>query len=130
MYVIILLFLSFLFNGSGKVMYFFVFSRRHSNFPSNSSANSLIIKWKSYLELLWNTKGIPFGALYLRLETLWAAPLTCQCNDSDLWLYGFVYLHYQYYKFFLAYMTKLLLVIRFIFLFVDGIISFFHCWLF
>ena len=45
LYVITLL-LSFSFLiGTEKVMYFSVFSPKHSNWPLNSSANSLIIKW-------------------------------------------------------------------------------------
>ena len=36
--------LHFLLIGTGKVMYFSVFSPKHSNCPSHSSANSLITK--------------------------------------------------------------------------------------
>ena len=58
-----------------KVMYFSVFSPKQLKGPSKSWANYLIIKWKSYLETLWNTTGILLGTLYCILQALWAAPL-------------------------------------------------------
>ena len=72
------------------VIYFSVFSNNHSN----SFVHSLIIKWLSYVETLWITTGIFFSIcmivicrnivkyygnflwyLYLKLQSLWAAPL-------------------------------------------------------
>ena len=44
LYVIVLLFSIFLFIGTENVIYFSVFSPRHSNCPLNSSASSLVIK--------------------------------------------------------------------------------------
>ena len=60
-----------------KVKYFSAFSPKHWNCPLNwnSSASSLIIKWWSYVEPLWNSTGISFGVLYLKLQILWAGPL-------------------------------------------------------
>ena len=54
--------------GTKKLIYFSVFSLKHSNCPSNFSANSLIIKWLSHVEPLWNTTGISFGVLCLRFQ--------------------------------------------------------------
>ena len=45
LYVIVLLLSSSFLIGTEKVIYFSVFSPKHSNSPSNSSANFLIIKW-------------------------------------------------------------------------------------
>ena len=72
LYVIALLFpFSFLI-GTENVIYFFMFSPNHSNCSSNSPANSLIVKWYSWLEPLWNTIGISFCVLYLRFtDTMW-----------------------------------------------------------
>ena len=39
------IFVTCLFIGTEKVFHHFVFSPRHSNCPSNSLANSFIIKW-------------------------------------------------------------------------------------
>ena len=61
--------------GTEKVMYFSVFSPKHSDWPSDSSGNCLIMKWWSYVEPLWNTTGISYGTLHLKLQILWAAPL-------------------------------------------------------
>ena len=75
LYVIVLPLSSSFLIGTEKVIYFSVFSPKHSNWPSNSFANCLIIKWLSYVEPLWNTTGISFGVLYLKLKILRAAPL-------------------------------------------------------
>ena len=75
MYVIVLLLSNSFLIGTEKVIYFSVFSPKHSNWPSNSFASCLIMKWLSYREPLWNTAGIYFGVLYLKLQILWAAPL-------------------------------------------------------
>ena len=45
LYVIVLLLSSSFLIGTEKVIYFSVFSPKHSNWPSNSFANFLIIKW-------------------------------------------------------------------------------------
>ena len=45
LYVIVLLLSSSFLIGTEKVIYFSVFSPKHSNWPSNSFANCLIIKW-------------------------------------------------------------------------------------
>ena len=57
-----------------KVIYFSVFSLKHSSWPWNPFASCLIM-WKSYVEPLWNTTGISFGVLYLKLQISWPAPL-------------------------------------------------------
>ena len=62
-YVIVLLLSGSFLIGNEKIMYFSVFSPKHSNWPSNSFANCLIMKWLSYVEPLWNTTGISFGIL-------------------------------------------------------------------
>ena len=74
LYEIILLLSSSFLIGTEKVIYFFVFSPKNSNWPSNSFAN-LIIKWLSYVEPLWHTTGIYFDVLCLKLQMLWAAPM-------------------------------------------------------
>ena len=58
-----------------KVIYLPVFSPKYLSSPLNSFASCLIVKWQSYIEPLWNTIGISFGVLYLKLQMLWAAPL-------------------------------------------------------
>ena len=45
LYVIVLLLSSSFLIGTEKVIYFSVFSPKHSNWPSNSFANCLIMKW-------------------------------------------------------------------------------------
>ena len=50
-------------NGTEKVIYFSVLSPIPSNWPLNSSANSLIMKWWSYVEPLLITTGISLGTL-------------------------------------------------------------------
>ena len=45
LYVIVLLLSSSFLIGTEKVIYFSVFSPKHSNWPSNSSANCSIKKW-------------------------------------------------------------------------------------
>ena len=75
MYVVVLLLSSSFLIGTEKVIYFSVFSPKHSNWPSNSFANCLIKKWLSYVEPIGNTTGIYLGVLYLKLQILLAAPL-------------------------------------------------------
>ena len=67
MYVIVLPLSSFLRIGSEKVIYFYVFFPKHSSWPF---ASLLIMKWLSYVEPLWNTIRISFGALYFKLQIL------------------------------------------------------------
>ena len=45
LYVIVLLLSCSFLTGTEKLIYFSVFSPKHSNSPLNSSANSLIMKW-------------------------------------------------------------------------------------
>ena len=47
--------------GTEKVVYFSVFYRRHSNWPSNSPTSSLIS---------WSESRISFSAVYLKLHIL------------------------------------------------------------
>ena len=61
--------------GTEKVIYFSVFSPKYLNWPSNSFASCLIMKWKSYVEPTWNTTGVFFCVLYLKLQILSTAPL-------------------------------------------------------
>ena len=75
LYVIVLPLSSFLLIGTEKVIYFSVFSPKDWSWPSNSFASLLVMKWQSYVEPLWNTFGVSFGVLYLKLQILWAAPL-------------------------------------------------------
>ena len=75
MYVIVLPLSSSFLLGTEKVMYYSTFSPEHSNWPSDSSANCLIMKWLSYLEPLWITTGISFDVFYFKLQILWAATL-------------------------------------------------------
>ena len=66
LYVIVLLFSISSFIGTeGYLLYFSVFFPRHLNCSLNYSASSLIIKWWSYLEPLWNTARISFSILLL-----------------------------------------------------------------
>ena len=45
LYVIVLLLSCSFLTGTEKLIYFSVFSPKHSSSPLNSSANSLIMKW-------------------------------------------------------------------------------------
>ena len=74
LYVIVLLSSSSFLIRTEKVIYFSVFSPKHSNWPSNYFASSLIMTWLSYVETLWYTTGISFGVLYLKSQIPWAAP--------------------------------------------------------
>ena len=62
------------FIGTVNVMYFAVSSPKRV-IPSILFTNSLMMKWKSYFDPLWNTAGISFCTLYFKLHVLCAAPL-------------------------------------------------------
>ena len=56
---------------------------------------------KLYLEPIWNSTGISFVDLYLRLQILWAAHLYFMCSDNNLALCDIFYwmefhCHYHY----------------------------------
>ena len=55
--------------------YFSLFSPIHSNLPSKSFVNSLIMKWKTYFEPLWKTTGISLDTLNFKLQMLCATPI-------------------------------------------------------
>ena len=48
--------------------------------PSNELAISLIKKWESYCERLWNTTGILYVSWKFKLHALWAAPRNLEKN--------------------------------------------------
>ena len=67
---------SYFFIGTKKVMSFLAFSPKQVNSPSNSSANSFMIKWYSYLDPLSKATEIYLGTLHFKLYMLCAAPLS------------------------------------------------------
>ena len=63
LYVIVSVLSSSFLIGTEKVIYFSLFSPKHSNWPTNSFAKCFIKKWLSYVEPLWNTTGVSFGVV-------------------------------------------------------------------
>ena len=57
--------------------------------------NVLINRWLSKPDKLWNTTEKNFRTLYFSLQTSWAAPVTCQTDDSDHALYLYRVLYYR-----------------------------------
>ena len=74
LYIVVLPLSCYFLIGTEKVMYFSVFSSKHSNWPLNSYGKCLVMKCQSYVEPLWNDTGISLGNLYFKLQILWAAP--------------------------------------------------------
>ena len=61
--------------GQKRSYTFHYFFQIHSNWPSNSFANSLIMKWKLYFDSLWQTTVISLDTLSFKLQMLCATPI-------------------------------------------------------